>query len=63
MKKKIQNVLVFGIFVVAFLIPIGLLSLTVGPSRWIANYAKKAAWNTSTESNFQISIIFLIVLF
>jgi hypothetical protein len=62
MKKKLLNVIVFGIFVAAFFIPIGLLSLTVGPSRWIANYAKKAAWNTSTESNFQISIILFLVL-
>ena len=63
MKKKLLNFIVFGIFVAAFFIPIGLFSLTVGPSRWLANYAKKVKWNASTESNFQMIIILLLVIF
>ena len=54
--KKIQNVLVFGIFVVAFLIPIGLLSLTVGPSRWIANYAKKAVDKFAYDASIKVAV-------
>jgi hypothetical protein len=62
MKKKLQNVIVFGIFAAAFFIPIGLLSLTVGPSRWLANYAQKVKWNASTESNSQQFIILVLIL-
>jgi hypothetical protein len=63
MKKKILNFIVFGIFALALFIPIGLISLTIGPSRWLANYSKKVEWNASTESNFQMAIILTLVLF
>lgn len=62
MNLKLRNFFVFGIFAAALFIPIGLLSLTVGPSRWLANYAKKVEWNGSTESNFQQFIILILII-
>lgn len=62
MNTKLRNFIVFGVFAAALFIPIGLLSLTIGPSRWLANYAKKAAWNGSTESNFQQFIILILII-
>lgn len=62
MNSKFLNFITFGIFAVAIFIPIGLLSLTVGPSRWLANYAKKVEWNGTTESNFQQFIILTLLI-
>ena len=60
MKSKLLNLILFGFFSAAIFFPIGLISLTIGPSRWIANYANKEKWNESTESNFQVLIIILL---
>ena len=62
MNTKLRNFIIFGVFAAALFIPIGLLSLTIGPSRWLANYAKKVEWNGSTESNFQQFIILILIL-
>lgn len=62
MNSKPRNFIVYGIFAAALFIPIGLLSLTIGPSRWLANYAKKVEWNSSKESNFQQLIILLLII-
>ena len=62
MNLKLKNFLLFVIFAAAIFIPIGLFSLTIGPSRWLANYAKKVEWNGSTESSFQKFVILLLIL-
>ena len=62
MRSKLINLTVYSVFVAALFIPIGLASLTIGPSRWMANYANKAEWNSSTESNFQQLIILILLL-
>jgi len=63
MKTKLLNLILFGLFASALFMPLGLISLTIGPSRWIANYGEKVSWNASTESNFQKIIILLLVIF
>lgn len=63
MKTKLLNFIVFGLFALALFMPFGLLSLAIGPSRWIANYGEKVSWNASTESNFQKLIIVLLLVF
>lgn len=62
MKSKLFNFITFGVFSTAIFIPIGLLSLTIGPSSWLANYVKKAEWNDSTESNLQQLIILILII-
>ena len=60
MNSKLLNFFLLGFFFAALFFPIGLISLTIGPSRWIANYAKKEEWDESTESNFQVLIIIIL---
>lgn len=62
MNSKFLNFIIYGIFAAAVFIPIGLLSLTIGPSRWLADYAKQEAWNSSKENNLQMLVIFLLIL-
>lgn len=63
MKKLKTNVFfLFVVFTAAIFIPFGLLSLTIGPTRWIADYAIKANYPQNTESNLQILIIALLLL-
>lgn len=60
--KRIIQFSEFAFFSLAFFFPLGLLFLTVGPTRWFANYAKKNNLNQNIENIGQISIILFLII-
>lgn len=59
-----KNILIFCFFGLSLVFPLGLLMLTVGPTRMISNKAASENWTESNESLVQkiVIVLFLIVV-
>ncbi|MFM2229544.1 MAG: hypothetical protein RL607_802 [Bacteroidota bacterium] len=64
LKVNRRNVLSFLYLGLCWVFPLGLLSLTVGPNRWMADYAAKHQWSEDEQSMAQkvVIVLFLIVV-
>lgn len=62
LKVNRRNVFSFLYVGLCWVFPLGLLSLTVGPNRWMADYASKNEWSEAAQSTAQKGVIVLFLL-
>lgn len=62
-KITVSNTLTFLYTGLCLVFPMGLLSLTVGPNRWVAQLATLYKWSDETQSTLQkVAIVFFLVV-
>lgn len=63
LRFKFKHALIFGVIFTALGFPLGLLSLTVGPTRMISNYCISHEISVETENILQKVFLFLLAFF
>ena len=62
LKVNRRNILTFLYLGLCWVFPLGLLSLTVGPNRWMADWASAHNWSEEAQSGAQKGVIVLFLL-
>ncbi|MEN9337442.1 MAG: hypothetical protein RLZZ500_2429 [Bacteroidota bacterium] len=62
-KITVSNTLTFLFVGLCLVFPMGLLSLTVGPNRWVAQLSELYKWSDTTQSSLQkVAIVIFLIL-
>nr|WP_315141134.1 hypothetical protein [uncultured Flavobacterium sp.] len=60
--NKLKSVILFSFFGLSLVFPLGLLMLTIGPTRMIAEKAAAENWTESNESTVQKIVVLLFLV-